>query len=108
MKKKRYTKEQMLSVYTAWQQSGLGKKAYCSQIGLATSTFFYWVKKFELKDDCYPMDCRPKASLAPAFRELDFFAKDDHVTPVLEIEYPSGTRLKFYKQPEANWIKTLL
>jgi hypothetical protein len=27
---------------------------------------------------------------------------------VLEIEYPSGARLKLYRQTEASWIKSLL
>lgn len=103
MKKTHYTKQQMLAIYADWQQSGLGKKAYCKEKGLATSTFFYWVKKFELQEAC-----RPKDSSDLAFTELDFSAKDDHVGPVLEIEYPSGTRIKFYRQLEANWIKTLL
>lgn len=103
MKKTRYTKEQMLSVYTGWQQSGLGKKAYCSQIGLATSTFFYWVKKFGLQDAYCP-----DAAADPGFTELAFSAKEDHAGVVLAIEYPSGTKIKFYRQPEAKWIKSLL
>lgn len=94
MKKRQYTKEEMLAVCADWQQSGLGRKAYCSQIGLATSTFFYWVKKFKLERECIHTGCTPARAADPAFTELDFSAKDDPAGLVLEIEYPSGTKLK--------------
>ena len=99
----------MLAVYTDWQQSGLGKKNYCNQIGLATSTFFYWVKKFaqktEYSGERHPAECRPETYADSGFRELDF---PTHAGVVLEIEYPSGARLKLYRQVEASWIKSLL
>ena len=104
MKKKHYTKEQMLAVYTDWQQSGLGKKNYCNQMGLATSTFFYWAKKFAQKTEC-PGEASPAPYVDSGFKELDFPA---HAGIVLEIEYPSGARIKLYRQVEANWIKSLL
>jgi hypothetical protein len=104
MKKKHHTKEQMLAVYTDWQQSGLGKKNYCNQIGLATSTFFYWAKKFAQNTECPGALC-PAPYVDSGFRELDF---PTHAGVVLEIEYPSGARIKLYRQVEANWIKSLL
>jgi hypothetical protein len=52
--KTRYTKQKMLAYYKEWQESGLGKKAYCQQKGLTASTFFYWLKKLALQKESFP------------------------------------------------------
>jgi hypothetical protein len=108
--KTRYTKQKMLAYYKEWQESGLGKKAYCQQKGLTSSTFFYWIKKLVLQKETYP-----KTSLPASFTEVAFSAQADLAPAqnntadlVLEIEYPSGARLKLYRQVEASWIKSLL
>ncbi len=101
MKKKHYTKAQMLSIYAGWQQSGISKKAYCQQNGLTTSTFFYWIKKLALHEQD-----GVKESASAGFAELDF--SPHHAQVFMEIAYPSGVRVKLYRQAEANWIKSLL
>ena len=99
MKKTRHTKEKMKAVYANWQKSGMNKKAFCQQIGMPPATFFYWIKKFEEK----------QLSSAPGFLELNFPNHiPDSEAVFLEIEYPSGARLKLYQQAEASWIKSLL
>jgi transposase-like protein len=98
MKQRRHTAEKMKALYADWQQSGLSKKAFCQQMGIPHSSFFYWIKKFNSSGD----------SLSADFMELDFPASF-HSEPVfLEIEYPSGARLKLYRQAEASWIKSLV
>ncbi len=98
----------MLAYYKEWQESGLGKKAYCQQKGLTASTFFYWIRKLALQNQSFS-----PASLI-GFTELTLPAQQvaaDGVhsgSLVLEIEYPSGARLKLYRQAEASWIKSLL
>lgn len=99
MKKIRHTEEEMKTLYANWQKSGLNKKAYCQQIGLPHATFFYWIKKFTTQE----------ISSAPEFMALNFAANfPDSETVFLEIEYPSGARLKLYRQAEASWIKSLV
>lgn len=99
MKNIRHTEEEMKVLYANWQKSGLNKKAYCQQIGIPHATFFYWVKKLSAKE--------PGA--AADFLELDLTAGLTHAGSVfLELEYPSGIRLKVYRQTEASWIKSLL
>ena len=93
----------MLAYYKEWHESGLGKKAYCQQKGLTASTFFYWIKKLELQKESFP----PLPSAA-GFTELDFSLQADTPSLVLEIEYASGARLKFYRQVEASFLKSLL
>jgi transposase-like protein len=108
--KMRYTEQKMLTYYEEWQESGLGKKAYCQQKGLTASTFFYWIKKLALqKQSC------PTPSAAAGFRELTLPAPVEITAarpatgkPLLEIEYPSGARLNLYRQVEASFIKSLL
>lgn len=99
MKNIRHTEEEMKVLYSNWQKSGLNKKAYCQQIGLPHATFFYWVKKLSAKES------NPVAD----FIELDLVpGLADAGSVFLELEYPSGIRLKVYRQTEASWIKSLL
>ena len=88
----------MKALYADWQQSGLSKKAFCQQIGIPHSSFFYWIKKFNSREH----------SPAPDFTELDFSASFSGEPVFLEIEYPTGARIKLYRQAEASWIKSLL
>lgn len=99
MKNIRHTEEEMKVLYSNWQKSGLNKKAYCQQIGIPHATFFYWVKKLSSTEPCPAAD----------FMELDLTSGLPHTASVfLELEYPSGIRLKVYRQTEASWIKSLL
>ncbi len=91
----------MLAYYKEWQESGLSKKAYCQQKGLTVSTFFYWIKKLALQKES------PLPSAA-GFTELDFSLQAATPSLVLEIEYASGARLKFYRLLKASFIKSLL
>lgn len=112
--KTHYTKQKMLAYYKEWQESGLGKKAYCSQKGLNASTFFYWIRKLALQNQSFS----PASPIG--FTELTLPTQiqtatdkvaaqaDDRASLVLEIEYPSGARLKLYRQTEACWVKSLL
>jgi hypothetical protein len=112
--KTRYTKQKMLAYYKEWQESGLGKKAYCQQKGLTASTFFYWIKKLALQKQSCPTPSISSPSAAgftqltlPAHTQIPA-AEVNSGGLVLEIAYASGTKLKFYRQMEASFIKTLL
>ncbi len=109
MKKTRYTKQKMLAYYKEWQESGLGKRAYCTQKGLTASTFFYWIKKLALQKESF------SSSSTAGFTELTLAAQKEMSAArpaagelVLEITYPSGIKLKLYRQVEASFIKSLL
>jgi hypothetical protein len=100
MKKTHYSEDKMRSVYASWQQSGLSKKVFCHQRGIAYSTFFYWAKKFSTTENTFK----------PGFMELDPGKDFQSIPPAveLEIEYPSGAILRLYKCTDAAWIKSLL
>lgn len=89
----------MKTLYADWQNSGMNKKAFCQQAGIPHATFFYWIKKFAAQD----------ISSSPEFMELNFAPQLINSEAVfLEIEYPSGARVKLYRQADASWIKSLL
>jgi transposase-like protein len=107
--KRRYTKQKMLAYYKEWQESGLGKKAYCQQKGLTASTFFYWIKKLDLQKQSCPTPSAAGFTELTLPAHIQIPADEVHSGGlVLEIAYPSGTKLKFYRQMEASFIKTLL
>lgn len=95
----RYTEAEMLGVYSDWQGSGLSKKVYCQNKGLAISTFHYWTKKF--RSEGTPSERGFIELSLPQLQEVP-------LVPKVEIEYPSGVKLRFYREVEANWLKTLL
>jgi len=108
MKNRHFTSEEMISFYADWQQSKLCKAAYCQQVGLAKSTFSYWIKKLKLRERQDTSAPLPAVPSTPGFIELDVSGKREQVCPVVEIEYPSGARLRCYTTPEASWLKALL
>ncbi|MDQ3395851.1 MAG: hypothetical protein M3512_17325 [Bacteroidota bacterium] len=101
MKKTRYTGTVMWAAYLEWQQSGLSKKDYCHKNKLPRSAFFYWIKK---------LGCTESLP-AGNFQEVKIprpELKAHHPVPEVEIEYPSGTKLRIYKLADTAWIKPLL
>jgi transposase-like protein len=101
MKKTRYTEQEMQAAYNAWEQSGLSKKEYCQKNNLPRSAFFYWIKKLGSKGNRSSNSFQeikiPKAGAVPGIG-----------APQIEIEYPSGVKLKLYQQAEASWIKGII
>jgi len=100
MKKIRYTEQEMLTAYNAWQQSGLSKKDYCLKNNLPRSAFFYWIKKIGSKDNISSNSFQEIKILKPEAVPLQ--------VPQIEIEYPSGVKLKLYQRVDACWIKDII
>jgi len=101
MKQTRYTEKEIQAAYSEWQQSGLSKKAFCEQAKLPCSTFHYWIKKIGSQG-------RPPV---PGFIEMDIIETNIKPTPQapeVEIEYPSGIKLRFYRLTDANLLKSLI
>lgn len=89
----RHTSEQMREVITAWQQSGLSKKAFCRQQNIGHSTFHYWYKRLH------------PSSPTRGFTELRVEA--DHKFS-FQILFTSGTRMVFETEPSVSWLRELL
>jgi hypothetical protein len=98
MKRKRYTETEMLQAYSEWQKSGLSKKEYCLRAHIGYSTFFNRTKNLQPGD---VLD-------APGFLRIDHLLKNDAGHPDMEIVYPSGVKIKFYRAVDSQFIKSLI
>lgn len=79
--------ESMYSVVEAWQRSGIGKKKYAEQIGMAYGTLQYWCKRYHERD---------QPSATPLFVALAIpeTAQHDTTHAQILIVLPSGARIE--------------
>jgi len=80
----------------AWDQSGLSKKKYSEEAGIPYHTFLYWIGRLS-----------PQPQQDGSFRELSLPAAPQ-ASGQIEIEYPSGVRLRLSSHFSATYIKALL
>ena len=80
----------------AWHQSGLSKKKYSEEAGIPYHTFLYWIDRLSAQ-----------GQQDGSFRELSLPATLQ-ASGQIEIEYPSGVRLRFSCHFPATYIKALL
>lgn len=96
MEKKNSRKIEMESHFQLWQQSGLSKKKYSGQAGIGYHTFLYWIDR--LTAEQYS---------GGSFQELHLPVAAEPSGPI-EIEYPSGVRIRLNSSFPAGFIKSLL
>lgn len=89
----RYTQEQMDVIIKEWQQSGLSKKAFCSQRGITYHTFHYWCKRM---------------SGSRGFAEVKVKSSSHCSSNAYELIFPSGVRMMFTEQPSVQWLRELV
>ena len=91
------------------KESGLSVKSFCTNEGLAPSTFFYWHKKLrkESTDGRFiPLLVRaPGSALYPASGQRPAPGMDN--TP-LEITYPNGTTLRIRQTLDFAGLRSLV
>ena len=91
------------------KESGLSVKSFCTNEGLAPSTFFYWHKKLrkESTDGRFiPLLVRAHGSVAyPASGQMPAPGMDN--TP-LEITYPNGTTLRIRHTLDLAGLRSLV
>ncbi len=86
--------EKMYSLVEDFHKSGKSQKDFCSETGIKSSTFSYWIKKKRMSENPKEafLKVEPTASLP-----------EDQV----EIIYPNGVRLKI-KEKELSVISALI
>ena len=94
MKYSQENEDKMRLLYKKMVKGSLSRKQFCKAENLAYSTFGYWVKKFESK---------------PSFKEVII----PNSVPVqraneVELEFPTGVKLRFSNLPDAAWLKSLI
>ena len=91
------------------KESGLSIKSFCSNEGIAPSTFYYWQKKLrkESTDGRFiPLLVRGPGSTAyPASGQMPAPGMDH--TP-LEITYPNGTTLRIRQTLDMAGLRSLV
>jgi hypothetical protein len=88
----KHTEEQMQATVTAWQSSGLSKKAFCREGNIAYQTFQYWCRRLSQKE-------------SPGFAEIKL---ENQQPGVIELSFPSGARMRLQGQPSAAWLRELV
>ncbi len=103
-----------LELYGRHQESGLTVRDFCSNEGIAASTFYYWHKKVKNKKiarDFIPLVVNPPQ---PVHREG--YIKNQHPVheslsandAMLELEYPNGTKLRIRQDLDLTQLRTLV
>ena len=101
-----------------YQESRLDIKSFCSNEGIAESTFYYWRKKLQRKESAkgfIPLVVKP--ARAPVrrqqYKRLPETNPDD--TPqagtddyLLEIVYPNGTKLRLKNDLDLTRLRALV
>jgi hypothetical protein len=102
-------------IYLRQQDSGLSVKEFCSNEGIAYSTFYYWYKKTKHKrgnQDFIPLVVKPSQ---PATAQSYINTPPPDQGPVdagegllLEVEYRNGTRLRIKQDLDLAHLRTLV
>jgi transposase-like protein len=99
MKKKKYTSQEQQALVGKWEKSGLNKREFCRENNIIPSTFFTWFKKYGNQ--------KGKENFSQI--SIPAFENDvDQKLPELEIEYPSGVKVRIFKPVAVAWIKSLI
>ena len=89
----------MFALVEQWQLSGLNKKAFCQQKGMAYGMFFYWQKRYLNKTT-------GNSNSSASFVQVGF--SKDMSMPFLEILAPKGHKLIFHQLVSCDFIKALI
>jgi hypothetical protein len=103
-----------LEIYQRRQDSGLSVKEFCSNEGIAESTYYYWHKKTKYKRSnqafiplvVQPSQRFPSQDLAKSQTQLPGNVNAEAV--LLEIEYPNGTRLRIKQDLDLDHLRVLV
>ena len=94
MKYSQENEDTMRLLYKKMIKSSLSRKQFCKAENLAYSTFGYWVKKFESKSSFKEVIVSNSAPVEKANE--------------VEVEFPTGVKLRFSNLPDAAWLKSLI
>jgi len=91
------------------QESGLTIKEFCSNQGIAPSTFHYWKKKLHKQSgrkDFIPLIVKPSGLDLPKGSTCSEPATGEEA--ILEVVYPNGTRLRVKHNLDLPHLRALI
>lgn len=89
------SKEEMRSIVEDWKRSGLSKKKFCELEGIATGTFYYWLK-------CCSTPMKKEEDLS-GFQEVI-----PEVGMDVEVCYPNGVVIRLPKDSPLSKLGQLI
>jgi hypothetical protein len=104
-----------LELYRRQQESRLTIKDFCSNEGIAQSTFYYWRKKLRKKNvtqNFIPLVVKSSQSLSAHsytknHRSVQESGEMDEDV-LLEVVYPNGTKLRIKKDIDLTHLRALI
>ena len=109
------TEPKFLEIYRRCQESGLSVKEFCSNEGIAESTYYYWHKKTRYKrgnKDFIPLVLQPTQGYGTtdlAKSQPRHAGNGDPFDAVLlEVEYPNGTKLRIKQDLDLDHLRALV
>jgi hypothetical protein len=93
--KKHRSLEEMTSLISSWETSGLSKQEFCKRQQIAYSVFLYWSKKIKEKNTDVPDS---------GFIEI----KEPRPVSGFEIIFPTGCIIRFSDQTDPSYIRKLV
>ncbi len=99
MKRESSNTTEMFVHIESWKSSGLSQSAFCKQHQLKPPTFYYWLKRYRLKQMPVEQKGFIPVSLTPV---------KQGETPVLEVLGINGNRILFYDHVDPAYLKNLL
>lgn len=93
----RNNKEEIMSILNTWQRSGLSVFDFCKQERIHRSKFYYWKKRYIES---------PVVTEASGFVKMELGRAPSEL--FCEVVGSGGTRLLFYNDVEASYLRTFL
>ena len=95
------TRSEMYPLVSTYLSSGLSRKSFCRDHGIAPSTFLYWEELY-VKEGKPAM---PARAISSGFIPMEVRAASAPYE--LEIELGEGVKLRFGSLPAVAWLKEL-
>jgi hypothetical protein len=92
-------RQQMFSLIEQWRTSGLTQKAFCEQQSIRYYVFYYWYKRYKMRQS-------GEGDSVGSFVQLQV-AKPSSSGGV-EINYPGGIRIFFHEPVSSSYLKALI
>jgi len=93
--KKHRSLEEMATLISSWETSGLSKQEFCKRHQISYSVFLYWSKKIKEQNTGVP--------------DSDFVEiKESRRVSVFEIIFPTGCVIRFSEQADPSFIRKLV
>jgi hypothetical protein len=108
-----------LKILRRQEESGLIVKEFCTNEGIAPSSFYYWKKKLKKNNnaraDFIPLVIKPSQSYSDKnhspvqeTRELPAHPEGAEDNVLLEVVYPNGTKLRIKKDMDLGRLRELI